>query len=75
LLEEHDLARLRAAVERALQLGVRDAAAVRLLLVQQAEQPAATFDLRGRPTLQAVHVPAVNLTQYGNLLHKEHEHA
>jgi transposase len=75
LLEEHDLARLTAAVERALQLGVRDADAVRLLLHHQAEQPVTRFDLRGRPTLQAVRVPAVNLTHYGDLLRKENDHA
>jgi hypothetical protein len=75
LLEEHDLTRLTATVEQALTLGVRDADAVRVLLQKQAEQPATAFDLSGRPTLQAVRVPAVNLTNYGHLLRKESEHA
>lgn len=74
LLENHDQAVLTAAVERALALGVRDADAVRLLLLQQAERPTTPFDLSGRPRLMAVSVPAVNLSCYSRLLAGEVGH-
>jgi transposase len=68
LLENHDLARLTAAVERALTLGVKDPNAVRLLLQSAVEQPASSFDLCGRPTLQAVRLPRPDLNAYRGLL-------
>ena len=71
LLEAHDLARLTAAVERALRLGLADADAVRLVLDRQAEQPAERFDLAGRPTLSSVRVPRPDLRAYGHLRGKE----
>jgi transposase len=74
LLEDHGLAQLSGAVEQALALNLRDADAVRLLLVKQAEQPAESFDLDGRPALQAVRVPAVNLSHYGRLVAGEGSH-
>jgi transposase len=74
LLENADLPALTKAVERALALGVRDADAVRLLLLQQAERPAEPFDLSGRPALLAVSVPAVNLSGYSQLLAGEDNH-
>jgi transposase len=74
LLERHNLAALTAAVEHALVLGLRDADAVRLLLEKQQERPAESFDLRDRPTLQTVQVPAVNLSCYGRLVAGEGNH-
>jgi transposase len=67
LLETYDLAAVTAAVERALTLAVADADAVRLLLECAREQPAAGFDLTGRPQLLAVQVPPPDLAAYGAL--------
>jgi transposase len=67
LLETYDPAAVTAAVERALTLAVADADAVRLLLERAAEQPAADFDLTGRPRLLAVRLPAPNLAAYSSL--------
>jgi transposase len=67
LLEAHDLAAVTAAVERALALAVADADAVRLLLERAGEQPAAGYDLTGRPQLLAVRVPPPDLGAYGAL--------
>ncbi len=67
LLEDHDLAAVTAAVERALTLAVADADAVRLLLERADEQPATSFDLTGRPGLLAVRLPAPDLAAYGKL--------
>jgi len=74
LLETYDLARLTAAVERALTLGVVDADCVRLVLERQTERPVEHFDLTGRPTLAAVRVPRPDLTVYGRLRTKEVDH-
>jgi hypothetical protein len=67
LLENHDIEAVTAAVERALNLSVVDADAVRLLLERAAEQPAACFDLTDRPSLLAVRLPAPDLAAYGSL--------
>ena len=67
LLEAHDLAAVTAAVERALTLAVADADGVRLLLQGAREQPAAGFDLSGRPQLLSVCLPPPNLAAYGAL--------
>jgi hypothetical protein len=67
LLESHDLAAVTAAVERALTLAVTDADGVRLLLQAAGEAAAAGFDLAGRPSLQAVRLPAPDLAAYGSL--------
>jgi len=67
LLEGHDLAAVTAAVEQALALPVADADAVRLLLASAADQPAASFDLTGRPPRLAVRVPPPDLAAYGAL--------
>jgi transposase len=67
LLERHDMSRVSAAVTRALALAVLDADAVRLLVESAAEQPAPAFDLSGRPNLQSVRLPTVDLRQYGRL--------
>jgi hypothetical protein len=68
LLEDYDLAALTAAVEAALGLSVKDAAAVRLLVARQADTPAASFDLAGRPRLAAVRVPPPDLGAYAALV-------
>jgi transposase len=67
LLETYDQAAVTAAVERALTLAVLDADAVRLFLERDREQPAAGFDLTGRPQLLAVRVPPPNLALYSVL--------
>jgi hypothetical protein len=67
LLETHALVAVTAAVERALTLAVADADGVRLLLQRAGEQPAAGFDLSGRPQLLAVCLPPPDLTAYGAL--------
>jgi transposase len=67
LLETYDLAAVTAAVERALSLAVSDADAVRLLVEQARERPAAGFDLSGRPRLLAVYVPPPDLAAYSAL--------
>jgi transposase len=67
LLETHALAAVTTAVERALALAVVDAGAVRLLLEQAHQQPAAGFDLAGRPRLSALRLPPPDLTACGRL--------
>ena len=67
LLEWADPAELTRAVERALELGVADADAVRLILEHRREQPVGLFCLDGRPHLQVVAVPAPDLSVYANL--------
>jgi transposase len=71
LLEVHDLAALTVAVEAALALSVKDADAVRLLVARQADTPAASFDLAGRPRLQAVRVPPPDLGAYAALARRK----
>jgi hypothetical protein len=67
LLERHELPAVTAAVEQALKRAAGDADSVRLLLERALEQPAARFDLAGRPKLSAVCLPAPDLTLYGAL--------
>jgi transposase len=67
LLEQADPAELTRAVERALELGVADADAVRLILEHRREQPVGLFCLDGRPHLQSVAVPAPDLSAYTSL--------
>jgi hypothetical protein len=55
------------AVERALELGVADADAVRLILEHRREQPVGLFCLDGRPHLKAVSVPMPDLSGYTSL--------
>ena len=50
-----------------LQADISDADAVRLLVEQDRERPAAGFDLTGRPQLLAVKVPPPDLAVYGAL--------
>jgi transposase len=55
------------AVERALELGVADADAVRLILEHGRERPAGVFCPDGRPHLKLVGVPAPDLSAYASL--------
>jgi transposase len=67
LLEWADPAELTRAVEQALELGVADADAVRLILEHRRERPAGLFCLDGRPHLKLVSVPGPDLTDYRSL--------
>jgi transposase len=67
LLERAGLAELTRAVERALELGVADADAVRLILEHRREEPVGLFCLDGRPHLKSVAVPAPDLGAYASL--------
>jgi hypothetical protein len=66
-LERASLGELTRAVERALELGVADADAVRLILEHRRERPAGLFCLDGRPHLKAVTVPMPDLSAYACL--------
>src|SRR5262249_7900280 len=57
LLERASPEELTRAVQRALELGIADADAVRLILEHRREQPAGLFCLDGRPHLKPVAVP------------------
>jgi transposase len=67
LLERAGLGELTRAVERALELGVADADAVRLILEHRREEPAGLFCLDGRPHLKLVAVPEPDLGAYASL--------
>src|SRR5512147_3216936 len=67
LLERASPAELTRAVQQALELGIADAAAVRLILEHRREQPVGLFCLDGRPYLQMVRVPLPDLTAYTSL--------
>jgi hypothetical protein len=67
LLEWADPGELTRAVEHALDLGVTDADAVRLILERRRESPVGLFCLDGRPHLKLVSVPGPDLTGYGSL--------
>src|SRR5262249_11193439 len=67
LLEWASLGELTGAVERALELGVADADAVRLILEHRRERPAGLFCLDRRPPPKLVGVPARALTPYASL--------
>ena len=67
LLEWADPGELTRAVERALELGVADATAVRLILERGRERPAGLFRLDGRPHLRPVDVPMPDLAAYAGL--------
>jgi transposase len=67
LLERAGLAELTRAVERALELGVADADAVRLILEHRREEPVGLFCLDGRPHLKSVAVPTPDLGAYASL--------
>jgi transposase len=67
LLEQADPTELSRAVGRALELGVADADAVRLIPEHRRERPIGLFCLDGRPHLQSVVVPAPDLSAYTSL--------
>jgi hypothetical protein len=67
LLEQAEPRELARAVGRALELGVADADAVRLILEQRRERPVGLFCLDGRPHLRSVAVPAPDLSAYASL--------
>jgi transposase len=67
LLERAEPGELARAVGRALELGVADADAVRLILEHRREQPAGLFCLDGRPHLRSVSVPLPDLSAYTSL--------
>jgi transposase len=67
LLERADPGELTRAVERALELGVADADAVRLILEHSREEPVGLFCLDGRPHLKLAGVPAPDLSAYASL--------
>src|SRR3954471_19397424 len=67
LLERAGLAELTRAVERALELGVADADAVRLILEHRREEPVGLFCLDGRPHLKLVAAPTPDLGAYASL--------
>jgi transposase len=67
LLERASSAEVTRAVGRALELGVADADAVRLILEHRREQPVGLFCLDGRPHLRSVAVPAPDLSAYASL--------
>jgi transposase len=67
LLERASPAELTRAVERALELGVADADAVRLILEHRREEPVGLFCLDGRPHLKLVAVPTPDLGVYASL--------
>ena len=67
LLERAGPGELRRAVQRALELGVADADAVRLILEHRRERPAGLFCLDGRPHLKLVTVPMPDLAAYAGL--------
>jgi len=67
LLEQASPAELTCAVERALESGVADADAVRLILEHGRERPVGLFRLDGRPHLRSVDVPKPDLSAYASL--------
>lgn len=68
LLEWADLKDLTRAVAQALELGVADADAVRLILEHRRERPVGLFCLDGRPHLKLVSVPGPDLGGYASLM-------
>ena len=68
LLEWADPGDLTRAVTRALELGVADADAVRLILEHRRERPVGLFCLDGRPHLKLVSVPGPDLGGYASLM-------
>ena len=68
LLEWADPKDLTRAVAQALELGVADADAVRLILEHRRERPVGLFCLDGRPHLKLVSVPGPDLGGYASLM-------
>jgi transposase len=68
LLERLDLKHLAEAVEYALDIGVIDADAIRVIAEHRREEPVALFSLDGRPHLRTVAVETTDVAAYGALL-------
>jgi hypothetical protein len=68
LLETFSLAELTGAVEYALDIGVIDADAVRVIAEHRQEAPVALFSLDGRPHLRLVHCQTTDIMAYASLL-------
>ncbi|QDU88970.1 Integrase core domain protein [Pirellulimonas nuda] len=68
LLERFELKQLEGAVEYALDIGVIDADAVRVIAEHRREEPLALFSLDGRPHLRTVEVETTRVAAYGVLL-------
>jgi transposase len=68
LLERASPEELTRAIQRALELGIADADAVRLILEHRRERPLGLFCLDGRPQLKWVTVPVPDLTAYASLV-------
>lgn len=68
LLEKHPLARLRRAVESALQVGDITHDAITQFIYPQEDLRATLFSLEGHPHLRHVHVAAPNLVAYRELV-------
>jgi transposase len=67
LLEQSEPGELARAIGRALELGIADADAVRLILEHRRERPVGLFCLDGRPHLRSVAVPMPDLSAYASL--------
>lgn len=68
LLEHAALGELKAAVQKALELGTVTPDAVKVILEGQRDRPLAMFNLAGRPHLSHVHVAPPDLDAYAALL-------
>lgn len=68
LLERFDLQELTGAVEYALDIGVIDADAIRVIVEHRREEPLALFSLDGRPHLRMVEVETTDVSAYASLL-------
>jgi hypothetical protein len=68
LLKRFQLRQLTDAVEYALDIGVIDADAIRVIAEHRQEEPVALFSLAGRPHLRTVAVETTDVAAYGALL-------
>lgn len=68
LLEHTTLGELKAAVQKALELGTVTPDAVKVILEGQRDRPLAVFNLAGRPHLSHVYVAPPDLDAYAELL-------
>lgn len=68
LLERLELKQLTDAVEYALDIGVIDAGAIRVIAEHRSEEPVALFSLAGRPHLRTVEIPTTDVSAYASLL-------
>jgi len=68
LRERFELKQLEEAVDYALDIGVIDADAIRVIAEHRREEPIALFALEGRPHLKTIEVAATDVSAYGALL-------